>query len=236
MTRDQVDPNSAIVTGMVNVSSIPAHILIDTGATHSFISFDFVNKLGVKPNKSVSGFNVSLPSGEELSSNLIIRECSIQMQGHELHVDLIVLDMVDFDVIIGIDWLFRHEATIDCFIANVNCDQVLPRPKLEEVEVMRDFPEVFPEDIAGLSPDREIAFLGHLVSAKGIEVDPSKIEAIKNWVTTKNATEIRSFLGLAGYYRRFIYDFSKIALPLTSFTRKSAKLNGLISVRKAFWS
>ncbi|XP_073119681.1 uncharacterized protein [Henckelia pumila] len=109
-------------------------------------------------DKSVSGFSVSLPSGEELSSNLIIRECSIQMQGHELHADLIVLNMVDFDVIIGMDWLSRHEATIDCFIANVNCDQELPRPKLKEVEVVRDFPEVFPEDIGGLPPAREVEF------------------------------------------------------------------------------
>ncbi|XP_073159070.1 uncharacterized protein [Henckelia pumila] len=323
LTHDQVDPNSAIVTGMVNVSSIPAYILIDTGATHSFISVDFTNKLGVNPDKSVSEFSVSLPLGEELSSNLITRECSIQMQGHELHVDLIVLNMVDFDLIIRMDWLSRHEATIDCkrrtvslkikngepflfyasprknssliilankawkffnkectgFIENVICDQEFPRPKLGEVEVVRDFPKVFPKDIAGLPPAREvefgidlmpgtqpvfkapymlaptemkelkellqelldkgfirpsIAFLGHLVSAKGIEVVPSKIEAIKNLVTPRNATEILSFLGLVGYYRRFIQDFSQIALPLTSLTCKSVKFEWSDQCEKSF--
>ncbi|KAD6796253.1 hypothetical protein E3N88_07149 [Mikania micrantha] len=68
---------------------------------------------------------------------------------------------------------------------------------------------------------REVQFLGHVVNSEGIHVDPAKIEAIKNWDTPKTPTEIRSFLGLAGYYRRFISNFSKIALPLTKLTQKS---------------
>ncbi|XP_073120163.1 uncharacterized protein [Henckelia pumila] len=165
MTHEQVDTNSAIVT-----------------------------------DKSISGFSISLPSGGELSSDLIIRGCSIQMQGHELYADLIILKMSDFDVIFGMDWLSCYEATIDCkrrtvslktkdgetflfhatpknnssllisvgkawqllnkgcegFLASVTCDQELPRPNLEDVEVVRDFPEVVPDDIAGLPPAREV--------------------------------------------------------------------------------
>src|ERR1044071_3829621 len=67
---------------------------------------------------------------------------------------------------------------------------------------------------------KEVQFLGHIISDKGIHVDPAKIEAVKNWITPKSPTEIRSFLGLAGYYRRFILNFSMIALPLTSLTDK----------------
>ncbi|KAD3336908.1 hypothetical protein E3N88_32427 [Mikania micrantha] len=68
---------------------------------------------------------------------------------------------------------------------------------------------------------REVKLLGHIVNSEGIHVDPAKIEAIKNWDTPKTPTEIRSFLCLAGYYRRFISNFSRIALPLTNLTQKS---------------
>ncbi|GJY73455.1 putative reverse transcriptase domain-containing protein, partial [Tanacetum coccineum] len=70
---------------------------------------------------------------------------------------------------------------------------------------------------------QEVHFLGHVVNSEGIHVDPSKIEAVKNWKPPKSPTEIRSFLGLAGYYRRFIANFSKIAKPLTLLTQKNKK-------------
>ncbi|GJR29613.1 putative nucleotidyltransferase, ribonuclease H [Tanacetum coccineum] len=70
---------------------------------------------------------------------------------------------------------------------------------------------------------QEVHFLGHVVNSEGIHVDPSKIEAVKNWMPQKTPTEIRSFLGLAGYYRRFIANFLKIANPLTLLTQKNQK-------------
>ncbi|GJW68367.1 putative ribonuclease H-like domain-containing protein [Tanacetum coccineum] len=68
---------------------------------------------------------------------------------------------------------------------------------------------------------KEVQFLGHVVNHDGIHVDPSKVESVKNWKTPESSTEIRSFLGLAGYYRRFIENFSKIAKPLTLLTQKN---------------
>ncbi|KAJ0919921.1 putative nucleotidyltransferase, Ribonuclease H [Helianthus annuus] len=67
---------------------------------------------------------------------------------------------------------------------------------------------------------REVHFLGHVVNKDGIHVDPSKVDSIRNWPAPRTPTEIRQFLGLAGYYRRFIEDFSKIAQPLTLLTQK----------------
>ncbi|GKB22532.1 putative nucleotidyltransferase, ribonuclease H [Tanacetum coccineum] len=68
-----------------------------------------------------------------------------------------------------------------------------------------------------------VQFLGHLIDSQGLHVDPAKIEAVKNWASPTTPTEIRQFLGLAGYYRRFIKDFSKIAKSLTELTQKNKK-------------
>ena len=65
-----------------------------------------------------------------------------------------------------------------------------------------------------------VAFLGHIVYVEGVSVDPQKVEAILNWKPPTSVTKIRSFLGLAGYYRKFVEGFSKIATPLTRLTRK----------------
>ncbi|KAL8098129.1 hypothetical protein AgCh_031048 [Apium graveolens] len=69
----------------------------------------------------------------------------------------------------------------------------------------------------------EVQFLGHVVSKEGIKVDPIKIKAVSKWEQPKTPMEIRSFLGLAGYYQWFVKDFSKIASPLTKLTRKNEK-------------
>ncbi|GJS99553.1 putative nucleotidyltransferase, ribonuclease H [Tanacetum coccineum] len=71
----------------------------------------------------------------------------------------------------------------------------------------------------------KVQFLGHVIDSKGIHVDPAKIESIKDWESPKTPTEIRQFLGLAGYYRRFIEGFSKISKPMTKLTQKSVKFN-----------
>ena len=70
---------------------------------------------------------------------------------------------------------------------------------------------------------KEVSFLGHIVSAKGIRVDPTKVEAIMNWKPPRNVIEVRSFLGLVGYYRRFARGFSVVASPLTKLLRKGIK-------------
>ena len=70
---------------------------------------------------------------------------------------------------------------------------------------------------------KEVSFLGHIVSAEGIRVDPVKMESVMNWKPPRNVTEVRSFLDLAAYYRRFVQGFSVIASSLTRLLRKGVK-------------
>ncbi|WVZ63683.1 hypothetical protein U9M48_013296 [Paspalum notatum var. saurae] len=83
---------------------------------------------------------------------------------------------------------------------------------------------------------KEVGFLGHILSEKGVAVDPSKVECVLNWKQPKTVTEVRSFLGLAGYYRRFIKDFSKTAKPMTSLTKKNARYLWSPNCEEAFQS
>ncbi|KAG8489273.1 hypothetical protein CXB51_017325 [Gossypium anomalum] len=81
---------------------------------------------------------------------------------------------------------------------------------------------------------REVGFLGHIVSGEGIKVDPSKISAIVDWKPPRNVLEVRSFLGLAGYYRRFVEGFSMIATPLTRLLRKDIKFEWTEKCQQSF--
>ncbi|GMJ10754.1 hypothetical protein HRI_004744600 [Hibiscus trionum] len=81
---------------------------------------------------------------------------------------------------------------------------------------------------------REVVFLGHVVSAEGINVDPHKVEAVMSWKVPKSVTEVRSFLGFAGYYRRFVEGFSKIAAPLTKLLQKNVCFEWTDARQQAF--
>nr|GEW13909.1 putative reverse transcriptase domain-containing protein [Tanacetum cinerariifolium] len=138
------------------------------------------------------------------------------------------------------------------------------KKRLEDIPIVQNFSEVFPEDLPGLPLTRpvefqidlvpgaapvarapyrlsclkeelyakfskyefwipKVQFLGHVIDSQGIHVDPIKIESVEDWASLKSSTEIRQFLGLAGYYRRFIEGFSKIAKPITKLTQKKVK-------------
>ena len=80
----------------------------------------------------------------------------------------------------------------------------------------------------------EVRFLGHVVSASGVSMDPEKVEAMMSWERPKSVFEIHNFLGLAGYYRRFIEDFSRLATPMTRLTRKEVKFDWDDRCKEAF--
>jgi hypothetical protein len=80
----------------------------------------------------------------------------------------------------------------------------------------------------------KVAFLGHVISAGGVSVDPGKVKDVLNWMPLTTASEIRSFLGLAGYYRRFIKDFSKIAKPMMKLLEKNKTFEWIAKCQASF--
>jgi len=81
---------------------------------------------------------------------------------------------------------------------------------------------------------RSVPFLGHIVSSVGIEVDPKKMDVVNNWTRPLSPTDIRSFLGLAGYYRRFVEGFSSIACPLMALTQNKFKFEWSNACEESF--
>ncbi|GJV45980.1 putative reverse transcriptase domain-containing protein [Tanacetum coccineum] len=139
-------------------------------------------------------------------------------------IDLITLGM-KVDGIVGLDWLSQNKAVITKKDHEVNLRLVLELLRKEKLYAKFSKCEFWLQ---------EVHFLGYVVNHNGIHVDPSKIEAIKNWKAPITPSKIRSFLGLAGYYRLFIANFSKIAKPLTSLTQKNQKYVWGVEQEEAF--
>ncbi|GJX41673.1 putative nucleotidyltransferase, ribonuclease H [Tanacetum coccineum] len=428
------NPDSNVVTGTFLLNDRYASILFDTGADRSFVSTTFSSLIDITPTTLDHYYDVELADGKIIRINTIIRGCTLNFLNHPFNINLMPVELGSFDVIIGMDWLSKYHALIDCaekivpHVATKETKDKSEEKRLEDVPIVRDFPEVFLEDLLGLPPTRQVEFqidlmpgaapvarapyrlapsemkelseqlqelsdkgfirpssspwgapvlfvkkkdgsfrmcidyrelnkltvknryplpriddlfdqlqgssvyskidlrsgyhqlrvreedipktafrtryghyefqvmpfgltnapavfmdlmnrvckpyldkfvivfiddiliysknkkeheehlkailellkkeelyakfskcefwipkvqfLGHVIDSQGIHVDPAKIESIKDWASPKTPTEIRQFLGLAGYYRRFIEGFSKIAKPMTKLTQK----------------
>ena len=103
------------MTGMIPVFDRDAHILIDPGATHSFISMGFISNVNVESQPIDCSIVVSLPTGDSRIAESVYLDNRVIIGGQEFMSDLILLDIHDFDVILGMDWLSRHHATVDCY-------------------------------------------------------------------------------------------------------------------------
>ncbi|GKA66596.1 putative reverse transcriptase domain-containing protein [Tanacetum coccineum] len=168
---------------------------------------------GLEPSELGFKYEIEIASGQLVEIDMVIKGCKLEIEGHVFDIDLIPFRHGSFDVIIGMDWLSNYKAKIICHEKVVRIPlpdgkvlRVLgERPeekatflmgtkasdkKQEEIVAVRDFPEVFLDDLSGLSHIREIEFrtelipgatpfLGHVINGNGIHVDPSKIEADK---------------------------------------------------------
>ncbi|GJX00440.1 putative reverse transcriptase domain-containing protein [Tanacetum coccineum] len=165
----QQNPN--VVTGTFLLNDHYACILFDSGAEKSFVR----------------------PDGKVVSTNTVLRSCTLVLLNHVFKIDLLLTRLGSFDVIVGMDWLSYHRAVIDCYekivriplpngeILEVQGERPEKDPgslacikadekKLDDIRVVRDFPEVFPDDLSGLPPMREIEFRIDLIPGASLVV------------------------------------------------------------------
>jgi hypothetical protein len=105
--------------GIFLVNLLPARILFDSGASHSFISRVFMLTLHLSPEVLDEPLTVATPLGDFLVLDLICRQCVVSLDDLQFRVDLIVLAMSEFDIILGMDWLSSYHVSIDCFAKTV---------------------------------------------------------------------------------------------------------------------
>ncbi|GJS48785.1 putative reverse transcriptase domain-containing protein [Tanacetum coccineum] len=411
------DAGPNVVTSKFLLNNRYASILFDSSSDRSFVNTRFSLLLDIKPIKIEDSYEVELADGRVVSTNAILKGCTLSLANHIFEIDLMPIGLGTFDVIIGMDWVVKHDAVIVCgekvvritygnktmivegdkgvsrlkvilcikarkyveqgchlFLAHVT-ESKSKEKRMKDVPVIRDFPEVFPEELPGLPPPRQVEsyryncksyrrkdlfvqvhrvgstgfvceeerwifrmcidyrelnkltiknrypllriddlfdqlqgssmyfmidlragyhqlhikeedilitvfrtryghfefqvipfgltnapadeeehgkhlkiilellkkerlyakflkcdfwldsvqFLGHEIDRSGVHVDPAMIKAIRSWTAPMTPTEVRQFLGLAGYYRRFIEGFSLISKPMTKLTQKNKK-------------
>ncbi|GJW09530.1 putative reverse transcriptase domain-containing protein [Tanacetum coccineum] len=374
LTKDQVANSSGTISGTLFLNGRAIFVLFDTAATYSVVSVSFAKHISISPTL----LNYTLSISTLMKSLVIINHeyhnCPLRFDDKIRSANLFLLDMNDFDIDLGMDWLTEHRATIlgkpikiisalnaralishgcEGFLASIK-DTSLDGPHLKSHLVVWDFPDVFPEELLGIPPEREgapvlfvkkkdgsmrlcidyqelnrvtirkrypspriddlfdqlqgakfftkidlrssyhqlrvkgqdvpkttfrthydhyeflvmpfgltnasavfmdlinrvfheyldkfiIVFIDDILvysktkeehedhlrimlgTLHGITMDPTKVEAITKWPRPMTIIEVRSFLGLAGYYRRFVEGFSCLALPLTKLMRKGEK-------------
>ena len=195
---------------------------MDPGATHSFASKHFLDRFQIETQPLEGRMRVSLPIGDPLFSDGVVRDSRVLIGGQEFPADHVALDMRDFDVVLGMDWLSRHKATLDCYKKKVKFHRpgklevkfrgirrelsscmisamaaqrmlrkgcqgylayVVETGKegtiLNEIPVVRKFPFVFPNDIVGLPPEREVEFTIDLIpGTEPISIPPYRMAPV----------------------------------------------------------
>ena len=208
-----------VVTGIISILDHDAYTLVDPGATHSFASKPFLDSFQINPQPLEGRMRVSLPARDPLFSDRVVRDSRVLIEGQEFLADLVALDMRDFDVVLGMDWLSRHRSTLDCYKKEVKLQSleklevkfrglrrelsscmifalaaqrmlrkgyqgylayVVETGKegtiLDEIPIVREFQNVFPDDIAGLPPEREVKFTIDLIpGTEPISIPPYKM-------------------------------------------------------------
>ncbi|GJW08154.1 putative reverse transcriptase domain-containing protein [Tanacetum coccineum] len=149
-------------------------LLFNTGADRSFVSYAFSKYIDIPPTTLDTNYSVELADGKSLTTNTILRGCTLNLQNHLFKIDLLPIELGSFDVIVGMDWMAEHRAEVVCYekyirvpyrndmlIIQGERSRIKSESRLEVISSImthKDFLEVFPEDLPGLPPTRQVEF------------------------------------------------------------------------------
>nr|GEU50794.1 putative reverse transcriptase domain-containing protein [Tanacetum cinerariifolium] len=145
----RINLDSNIVTGTFLINKCYASILFDTGADRSVMSTAFSSQIDITPTTLDHYYDVELADGRIIKLNTIIWGFKINFLDHPFNINLMPIELGSFDVIIGMDWLAKYQA---------ETEDKSEKKRLEDIPIVRDFPEVFPEDLPGLPLTRQVKF------------------------------------------------------------------------------
>ncbi|GJX42574.1 putative reverse transcriptase domain-containing protein [Tanacetum coccineum] len=146
-----------VFTGMFLLNNRYARVLFDSGSDKSFINFGFSHLIDIKLVRLNISYKVELADGKLVSKNTVLRGCTLNLLNQMFKVDLMPIELGTFDVIISMDWLVKHDALI------VYGKKEVHLPVKSHVPIIRDFLEVFPDDLPGLPPPQQVEFRIELV-------------------------------------------------------------------------
>ena len=215
----EADASPDVITGMILVYDHDAYALVDPGATHSFISVPFTERHQIESQPIDGRMVVSVLNGGTMISERIVPGSRLVIQYKDFPADLIVLSIYDFDIVLGMDWLSRHRATLDCYKKEVRLvrpeepgvifrgirreialslinamtaskmlrkgcqgylafvvDRRQEGTRLEDIPIVKEFPD----DILGLPPDRAIEFVIELIpGTEPISIPPYRMAPVE---------------------------------------------------------
>ncbi|GKC51642.1 putative reverse transcriptase domain-containing protein [Tanacetum coccineum] len=172
-----------VVNGTFLINNVYASVLFDTGADRSFVSYAFSKYIDIPPTTLDTNYSVELADGKSLTTTTFLRGCTLNLQNYLFKIDLLPIKLGSFDVIVRMDQMAEHRAEVMCYEKYIRVpygndmlivqgeksgvknesrleeeETKIPKRRIKDVPIVRDFPEVFPEELSGLPPTRQVEF------------------------------------------------------------------------------
>jgi hypothetical protein len=205
-TTSDIPEGASVLTGTFSINDTPVKILFDLGATHSFISEKLISKMGLKGSHTNSAYKIFTPGGQ-VTSNILICGVCLGLGSKIFPTNLIAISLAGMDVILGMDWMTQHKVVLDISdrVVEINsptvghttlylpfkdgtdsCAYVTIISPLEEIPIVCEYPDVFPDELPGMPPAKDVEFVIELqpgtapISKRPYRMPPKELAELKN--------------------------------------------------------